>query len=295
MAEHVPVLLNEAVEYLNVKPGGIYVDATLGLGGYAKEILKKIGPGGLLIGVDNDKETIVLAEKEIQKTAERYQVVNDNFGNLEEILKNTGFPKIDGIVFDLGVSSYQLSKPERGFSFNSKGPLDMRMNTIGHLTAFEVVNGYPQEKLTEIFKDYGEERWAKKIAENIAQARQGKSIEDTLELSEIIKSTIPRRFWEKHLHPATRVFQAIRIEVNSELENLEKALNASLEYLKNGGRIVVVSFHSLEDRIVKRFFQENSDKFEILTKKPVLPASGEIAINPRARSAKLRAAILRLS
>ncbi|OGS18748.1 MAG: 16S rRNA (cytosine(1402)-N(4))-methyltransferase [Elusimicrobia bacterium RIFOXYA2_FULL_40_6] len=294
MTEHIPVLLKKAIEYLNVNPEGIYIDATMGFGGYSKEILKKISQG-MLIGVDDDKEAISLAEKEIQKAGKRYQIVNDNFGNLEEILKNAGILQINGIVFDLGVSSYQLSKAERGFSFNLKGPLDMRMNPEAHLTAYEVVNGYPQEKLFEIFQNYGEERWAKKIAENIANYRHDKSIEDTIELSEIIKGTIPKNLWEKHLHPATRIFQAIRIEVNAELENLEKALKTSLKHLKIGGRIVVVSFHSLEDRIVKHFFQENVDRFEILTKKPISPDAGEISNNPRARSAKLRAAILRLS
>ncbi|OGS28141.1 MAG: 16S rRNA (cytosine(1402)-N(4))-methyltransferase [Elusimicrobia bacterium RIFOXYB2_FULL_48_7] len=287
--EHIPVLLKEAMEYLNVKSGGVYIDATLGFGGYSREIIKKTG-NGLLIGVDNDQEAIVLAEKEIQKAGQKYQVFNDNFGNIEEILKKSGIDYIDGIVFDLGVSSYQLSNPARGFSFNADGPLDMRMNTQGYLTAYDIVNGYPGEKLAEIFNNYGEERWSKRISEIIVRTRSIRKIETTKELSEIVKNAIPGRFKEKHLHPATRVFQALRIEVNRELESLEKALASVMNHLSTGARIVVVSFHSLEDRIVKRYFQNNTDKLNILTKKPVLPGSAEVSINFRAHSAKLRAA-----
>ncbi|KYO66673.1 16S rRNA (cytosine(1402)-N(4))-methyltransferase RsmH [Thermovenabulum gondwanense] len=292
---HKPIMIKEVLNYLNVKEEGIYVDATLGGAGHFQEILKKAGEKGLVIGIDRDIESIENA-KEKFKDNKNAIFVHDNFKNLKGILKDLNISSIDGILYDLGVSSYQLDKEERGFSYQKDAPLDMRMDTRQKLTARDVVNTYDKEELKRIIYEYGEERFAGRIANFIVERRKNKPIETTLELVEVIKDAIPAKARRKGPHPAKRTFQALRIFVNEELVGLEQAFKDAISLLKDGGRIVVISFHSLEDRIVKRLFNEFKKeggltyKLRILTSKPVVPEEEEIIGNPRARSAKLRAA-----
>lgn len=292
---HKPIMVKEVLNYLNVKEEGIYVDATLGGGGHFHEIFKKVGERGLVIGIDRDIESIENA-KEKFKENKNVVFVHDNFKNLKSILKDLNISSIDGILYDLGVSSYQLDKEERGFSYQKDAPLDMRMDTRQKLTARDVVNTFDKEELKRIIYEYGEERFAGRIANFIVERRKNKPIETTLELVEVIKDAIPAKARRRGPHPAKRTFQALRIFVNEELVGLEQAFKDAISILKDGGRIVVISFHSLEDRIVKRLFNEFKRengltyKLRILTSKPVIPEEEEIIENPRARSAKLRAA-----
>ncbi len=285
--QHIPVLLQEAIEILKPEKG-IIIDATVGLGGHAKAILKDSKVS--IIGLDQDGEALGLAKKTLSDFKNRVVLLQENFGHLKEIVEEERvLGKVNGIIIDLGVSSLQLENPKRGFSFQKEGPLDMRMDERAKLTAYQIVNSWPKEKIFEILRSYGEERFAGRIANSIVTERRKKKIETTLELSEIVKKAVP---FSGKIHPATRTFQALRIAVNEELLNLERALKDSVEVLAPKGKIIVISFHSLEDRIVKRFFKDMKGKsfFNILTKKPIRAALEEVNINPRSRSARLRAA-----
>ncbi len=284
---HVPVLLEEATDLLLGSGGTLYVDCTLGLGGHAKRILEK-NPKAFVVGIDRDEEAIEIAKESLKGFEGRFSIYKANFAYLDLVLKEEGIDRVDGFLFDLGVSMLQLQS-ERGFSFQIDAPLDMRMDKDQSLTAYRVVNEYPERELARIIREYGEEKLSKKIARAIVEARKKKPIETTRELAELIASLYPPRLRHGRIHPATRTFQAIRIEVNRELENLKVALEKTPPLLNPGGRLVVISFHSLEDRIVKNFFKNHREEFIILTKKPITPSEEEIKRNPASRSAKLRA------
>lgn len=306
MFHHRTVLLYEAVEALQIKEDGIYVDGTLGGGGHSEAILSRL-KNGLLIGIDQDDRAIAAAEERLHPGQNRLLLVRDNFVHIDEILKGQGIEKVDGFLFDLGVSSPQLDEEERGFRYQEEAPLDMRMDRRQSLTAYEVVNEWPEGELTRIIREYGEERFARSIARRIVERRKRAPIATTRELVEVIKEAIPAPARRTGPHPAKRTFQAIRIAVNRELEVLGRVLHLAIERLKIGGRIAVISFHSLEDRIVKETFQEyaagctcppdfpvcvcgKTPSLKIITKKPIIPTAEEIERNPRSRSAKLRVA-----
>ena len=284
---HVPVLLEVATDLLTENGGKVYLDCTLGGGGHARRVLEKV-PEAKLIGIDVDEEATEIAKENLKEFGERVSIYKANFRDLDLVLKEEGVEKVDGVLFDLGMSMYQI-RSGRGFSFQGDEPLDMRMDKDQRLTAYEVVNRYPERDLERIIREYGEERLSKKIARAIVRRREKKPIETTKELVEVILSVYPEKLKRSKIHPATRTFQAIRIEVNKELENLRIGLGKALEALNPKGRLVVISFHSLEDRIVKRFMKEKSDKLRVLTKKPVTPSEEEVRMNPSSRSAKLRA------
>lgn len=304
---HKPVLLNECLEGLSIKSDGIYLDGTLGGAGHSLEIAKLLNEKGVLIGIDRDETAIKVSEERLLNVRPLVKLVNDNYKNIKDVLSNLQIPKVDGILLDLGVSSYQLDNPERGFSYRFDSPLDMRMSTNDKVTAEQVVNQYTKEKLTKIFREYGEENWAVRIAEFIEEQRSKSPIKTTFELVDVIKKAIPASARTDGGHPAKRVFQAIRIEVNGEISELKDAIKNAISCLNPGGRICVISFHSLEDRIIKEVFTEeargctcppdfptcvcNKNKsVNILSKKPILPTDEEILINQRAHSAKLRIA-----
>lgn len=301
--KHKSVLLDESIDGLNIKPEGIYVDATLGGGGHTYEILKRVTTGKV-IGIDQDDYAIERASEKL-KEFKNFIAVKNNFHNINEVLNELNIERIDGIMFDLGVSSFQLDIPERGFSYNHDMPLDMRMDKNQTTTARHIVNGYDESELTRILRDYGEENWAARIAKFIVQEREQEFIETTGQLVSIIKKAIPKQVRQEGSHPAKRTFQAIRIEVNKELEILENAIKDAADRLNPGGRICVITFHSLEDRIVKNTFVDlNKDcicppefpkcmcdhrrKLKIITRKPIVPSEEELLENNRARSAKLR-------
>ena len=298
-AIHRPVMRAEAVRFLAPDRGGIYVDGTVGLGGHAAAILAA-GPEARLIGIDRDPQALRYAAARLAQFGDRVRLVHGNYRDLAEILAGLGIEAIDGFLLDLGLSSLQLDAPERGFSFRADGPLDMRMDPTQKTSAADLVNAASVKELARILRDYGEERFAGRIARAIVAARP---IETTRALAEIVRRAIPRRFHERRIDPATRTFQALRIAVNDELRNLQDGLAAGFAALRPGGVIVVISFHSLEDRIVKRFFRKLATpryeslapgpplppQAEVLTKKPLRPSEEEIGENPRARSAKLRA------
>ncbi len=284
---HTPVLLEESTDLLLGGGGRLFVDCTLGLGGHARRILEK-NPQAFVIGIDRDEEAIELARENLREFEWRFFIYKADFADLDEVLRAEGIDKVDGFLFDLGVSMLQL-KSERGFSFQIEAPLDMRMDKDQKLTAYKIVNEYPERELARIIWEYGEEKLSRKIARAIVRYRKKKPIETTKELAEIVLSVYPERLKHGRIHPATRTFQAIRIEVNRELESLKIALEKTPDLLNPKGRLVVISFHSLEDRIVKNFFKEHSDIFRVLTKKPITPSEEEIKMNPASRSAKLRA------
>jgi len=298
---HKPVMVKEILHYLNLSKGGdVYIDCTLGGGGHSKAILENIYPDGLLIGIDRDIEAIKTAEKELDVYSDRVKLVKGNFNNLKNILSNLKVEAVSGIIFDLGVSSHQLREKERGFGFKEDSRLDMRMDQTQNFDANILINSYSEKELIEIFEKYGEERFSKRIARSIVTERQKKPISTTKQLVGIILKSLPKavKKGKWRIHPATRVFQAIRIEVNHELEILEKALSQAIEVLGNQGRICIISYHSLEDRIVKNIFKEakkeetpqKNYELKIITKKPIRPSFEEIKKNPNARSAKLRVA-----
>ena len=304
--KHISVLLDECIEGLNIKENGIYVDCTLGGAGHSKEILKRLSKEGKLVGIDQDEEALGAASEKL-KEYENVLYKHSNFYYIKDVLEELQVGKVDGILMDLGVSSYQLDEKSRGFSYMQDAPLDMRMNKKSSLDAYEVVNFYNENKLAKIIKEYGEERFAKRIANFIVENRKNKKIETTGELVDIIKRAIPAKFRREGPHPAKRTFQAIRIEVNGELEILNKAIEDSVNGLKSGGRIAIITFHSLEDRIVKNKFKELEDPcicprdfpictcgrqslVKIITRKPIEPSKEEVERNPRSRSAKLRIA-----
>lgn len=300
---HISVLLHETVGSLNVRPDGVYVDCTLGGAGHTSLILSKLGENGRVIGIDRDDDALKNASEKIRDN--RLITIKDNFENIANAVERAGFDKVDGILMDLGVSSHQLDVAERGFSYIKDAPLDMRMDRGSSLTAFEVVNKYPERDLIRILRDYGEERFASKIASKICAVRNEKEICNTLELAEIITSAIPSKFRYDGGNPAKRSFQAIRIEVNGELDCIPKAIESGAELLNPGGRMAIISFHSLEDRLVKNGFQKlerpctcpsdfpvcvcgKKQVVKIITKKPILPSEDELEHNHRSHSAKLR-------
>lgn len=294
---HQSVLTEEVIKKLAPQPGEVIVDGTLGLGGHSELFLAKIQPNGRLIGLDLDNSALAQAQARLQRFLSDHNkeicsldLFSDNFVNIGQILGRLGIKSADVIFLDLGVSSYQLDTPGRGFSFLTEAPLDMRMSQNNPLNAAKVVNEYSEDQLAEIFKSYGEERFARRIAQKISSFRQKEPIKTTSQLSEIVKRAVPGQ-WQR-IHPATRVFQALRIEVNKELENLERFLSEAPNWLKPGGRIGIISFHSLEDRLVKWSFREYQKQgvLEIITKKPIGASSIERKANPRSRSAKLRVA-----
>jgi len=305
---HIPVLKNEVLEYLDAKPNKNFIDCTIDGGGHAKEILEIIKPEGKLLGIDRDEEMInsLLTEFQNSNLGDRLILTCENFANLKKIVEKYNFGKVCGILFDLGTSSWHLKESGRGFSFQKDEVLDMRYQIKSQisirqpadksqreLTAEEIVNKWPENKIERILNEYGEEKFAKKIAKEISEKRRKTPIETTFQLTEIIKDSVPGWYLHKKIHFATKTFQALRIAVNNELKNLEIVLPKVLEVLEPEGRIVIISFHSLEDRIVKNFFREGAKegKLRILTKKPVSPSSQELELNPSSRSAKLRAAI----
>ncbi|PIH03571.1 16S rRNA (cytosine(1402)-N(4))-methyltransferase RsmH [Clostridium combesii] len=301
--KHISVLLEETIDSLNIKEDGVYVDCTLGGGGHSKEILKKLSHKGKLIGIDQDTSAIKAAKEKL-KDYENIIYVHNNFYNIDSILEELDIDKVDGIIMDLGVSSYQLDEASRGFSYMKDAPLDMRMNREENFSAYNVVNSYEEEELFKILKNYGEEKFSRKIARFIVEKRTENPIETTGELVEIIRKAIPAKF-QREGHPAKRTFQAIRIEVNKELQILNKAIEDSINRLNKDGRLSIITFHSLEDRIVKVKFKElekpctcppsfpicvcgKEPQIKIITKKPIEPSKEEKEINSRSRSAKLR-------
>jgi 16S rRNA (cytosine1402-N4)-methyltransferase len=289
---HIPVMLNEVVSYLKPKPGNLFVDGTLGLGGHAEVILDLIGAQGRLIGIDRDAQALDIAQKKLINRLGRCDLVHENYCNLDKILTRLGIQQVDGILLDLGLSSFQLDNPLRGFGFREEGPLDMRMDQNSPITALDLVNGLSEKEISTILKDFGQERWHYRIARFLVAQRSKKPIETTKELSDVVLRAMPRYANREKIHPATRTFQAFRIAVNRELEELEEALEKCVSCLKVGGRIGVIAFHSLEDRIVKHQFRNlaTARQLSLVVKKPLRPSEGEIQMNPRARSARLRIA-----
>ncbi len=301
---HISVLLNECIEGLNIKENGIYVDGTLGGAGHSAEIVKRLTTGRL-IGIDQDTNAIKAAEKRLEEYKDKVTLVHDNFSNIKAVFSQLGIEKADGFLLDIGVSSHQLDEAERGFSYMHDAPLDMRMNRDNSFSAYNVVNEYSEDELSEIIYKYGEERWSKRIAQFIVAERSKKPIETTFELVDVIKKAVPKGASKDGPHPAKRTFQAIRIEVNGELEILERTIDDMTELLNPGGRLCIITFHSLEDRIVKNAFrkQENpctcppefpvcvcgkKKRANVITRKPILPSDEELEFNHRSRSAKLR-------
>lgn len=304
--KHVSVLLNECIEGLNIHEGGVYIDGTLGGAGHTLKVLENLHNTGRLIGIDQDTDAIRVCTERL-KNYKNVTLVHDNFSNIKNVLSNLNVSGADGILLDLGVSSYQLDTPERGFSYMQDAPLDMRMNEESDFTAWNVVNGYDKDGLVRVIRDYGEERWASRIADFIIRERMSKSIDTTFQLVDIIKAAIPASARRDGPHPAKRTFQAIRIEVNGELDILEGAINNCIDCLNPGGRICIITFHSLEDRIVKNVYRKRENpctcppefpvcmcgkkpEIKILSRKPILPSEAELDENARARSAKLRIA-----
>ena len=303
--KHTSVLLAETIENLQINPQGIYLDGTLGGGGHAFEAAGRLAENGRLIGIDQDEDAIAAAGKRLEPYRERVTLIRDNYANAAQALAGIGVYGVDGIVLDLGVSSYQLDNEERGFSYRYDAPLDMRMDRRQTLSAKEIVNEYSETDLTRILRDYGEEKFAKNIAKHIVAARKDKPLETTGELNDIIKAAIPAKMRATGGHPSKRTFQAVRIECNRELEVLQSSLDGLIALLNPGGRLCVITFHSLEDRIVKSSFRKNENpctcppdfpicvcgqasKGTVITKKPILPSEQEMEVNSRAKSAKLR-------
>ena len=303
---HYSVLLNETIENLNIKPDGIYVDGTLGGGGHAYQVASRLSEKGRLIGIDQDADAIAAAGERLKEFGDKITIIRSNYANMKEELHRIGVEKVDGIVLDLGVSSFQLDTPERGFTYRDENaPLDMRMDDRQSLTAKDIVNGYSEMDLYRIIRDYGEDKFAKNIAKHIVQERAEKPIETTGELTEIIRASIPMKVQVTGGHPAKRTFQAIRIELNKELEVLQNNLDDMIDLLNPGGRICIITFHSLEDRIVKTNFKRNENpctcpsdfpvcvcgkksKGKVVPRKPILPSEEELEVNSRSKSAKLR-------
>lgn len=307
--EHKPVMLKECIEFLNIRPDKIYVDGTLGGGGHSSEIIKALDSDGIFIGIDQDKNAIKAAKKRFSSIDIKSRIIIEhmNFENIREVLNAHKINSVDGVLLDLGVSSHQLDEADRGFSYQQDAHLDMRMNQNSTFDAYQLVNTWDKNEITQVIREYGEERWASRIAEFIVKSRETQKIRTTKELTDIIKAAIPAAARRSGPHPAKRTFQAIRIAVNRELDVLENVLNSITEVLNPKGRIAIITFHSLEDRIVKQAFRRQAKgctcprdfpqcvcgkvpKLKIITRKPILPNEEEIATNPRARSAKLRVA-----
>ena len=302
---HKSVLLNETIENLNIKPDGIYVDGTLGGGGHSYEIAKRLSENGRLIGIDQDEDAIRAAGERLAEFKDKVTIVRDNYCNMDKVLKSLGVRGADGILLDIGVSSYQLDEAERGFTYKQDAPLDMRMDKRQSMTARDIVNEYSEGELYRIIRDYGEDKFAKNIAKHIVEARSVKPVETTFELNEIIKAAIPLKFRATGGHPAKKTFQAIRIELNKELEVLDESIDTITNLLNDEGRLCIITFHSLEDRIVKTRFKNNENpctcppdfpvcvcgktsKGIVVTRKPIVPSEEELQENKRAKSSKLR-------
>jgi len=291
-AFHIPVMIDEVAAHLRLPPGGIFVDGTLGLGGHAAVLAEKIGRGGRLIGIDRDRDSLEIARERLQSALPACTFVHDDFRHLDKILRDLEVEPVDGILLDLGISSFQLDNAQRGFSLKEDGPLDMRMNRDSYLSAFDLINSLSEKEIALILKNYGQERWHTRIARLLVARRATRPLETTADLKDVVLRAIPpRQTWQK-IHPATRTFQAFRIVVNRELESLEIVMDRFLPCLKSGGRICVIAFHSLEDRIVKNQFRAlaRAGEIKLVTKKPLRPSVQEQDRNPRARSARLRAA-----
>lgn len=303
--KHISVLLNETIDNLNIKENGIYVDGTLGGGGHAYEVCKRLGPNGRYIGIDQDEDAIRAASERLSVYKDKLTVVRSNYCDMKKVLYDLGIQKVDGILVDLGVSSYQLDTPERGFSYKENAPLDMRMDNRNPITARDIVNNYSESELYRIIRDYGEDKFAKNIAKHIVRVRNEKPIETTYELAEAIKAAIPMKIRMATGHPAKKTFQAIRIELNHELDVLNNTLDDMIDLLDEGGRLCIITFHSLEDRMVKVAFKKNENPCECppsfpvcvcgrkskginITRKPILPTEEEMEFNSRSKSAKLR-------
>ncbi len=303
--KHKSVLLFETIDNLNIKPNGIYVDGTLGGGGHSFQILKQLGDGGRLIGIDQDEDALKAAGERLAIFEDKVTMVRSNYCHMKQVLTDLGIEKVSGIVLDLGVSSYQLDEPERGFTYREDVPLDMRMDRRNPKTAKNIVNEYSEMELFRIIRDYGEDKFAKNIAKHIVAAREKKEIETTGELIEIIKAAIPAKVRATGGHPAKKTFQAIRIELNAELEVLQNSLDEMIDLLEDGGRICIITFHSLEDRIVKTIYKRNENpcicpshfpvcvcgkksKGKVITRKPIVPSDEELEYNSRSKSSKLR-------
>lgn len=304
--KHYSVLRDETIEQLNIKPDGIYVDGTLGGAGHSYQICRRLSEKGRLIGIDQDEDAISAASKRLEEFKDRVTIVRSNYSDMKNVLKELGIEKVDGIILDLGVSSFQLDTPERGFTYRSEdAPLDMRMDNRNPLTAKDIINNYSEMELFRIIRDYGEDRFAKNIAKHIVKAREKSSINTTGELNEIIKAAIPQKVRATGGHPSKRTYQAIRIELNHELDVLQDNLDDMIELLNDEGRICIITFHSLEDRIVKSNFKKNENpctcpsnfpvcvcgnksKGHVVTRKPILPSQEELQENSRSKSAKLR-------
>ena len=304
--KHYSVLRDETIEELNIKPDGIYVDGTLGGAGHSIEICKRLSEKGRLIGIDQDSDAIAAASERLKDYMDRVTIVRSNYSDMKNVIHNLGIDKVDGIVLDLGVSSFQLDTPERGFTYRVEdAPLDMRMDDRQALTARDIVNDYSEMELFRIIRDYGEDKFAKNIAKHIVQARANKPIETTGELNEIIKAAIPSKVRATGGHPSKRTYQAIRIELNHELDVLRDNLDTMIDLLDDKGRICIITFHSLEDRIVKSIFKKNENpctcpanfpvcvcgnksKGKVITRRPILPSKEELEVNRRSKSAKLR-------
>ncbi len=302
---HIPVLLNEVIENLKIKEDGIYFDGTLGGGGHSEQILKRLGASGRLVATDQDREAIESTRNRLSEYADKLTIVKSNFVNIDTILKDLGINGLDGILLDLGVSSYQLDNKDRGFSYREDAPLDMRMDKDSGKTAEDIVNDYTEGDLTRIIREYGEDPFAARIAKAIVAAREKNRIMTTFQLNEVIKSALPEKVKRKAGHPAKQTYQAIRIELNHELEVLEQSLDKMIDLLNPGGRLCVITFHSLEDRIVKNIFKNamnpcicppefpvcvcgRKSRGNVVTRKPIAPGEEELSINPRAKSSKLR-------
>lgn len=303
--EHKSVLLMETVDGLNIKSDGIYVDGTLGGGGHAYQVAARLSENGRFIGIDQDEAAILAAGERLEEFGNRITIIRSNYRNMKEELKGMGIQKVDGIVLDLGVSSYQIDNADRGFTYKTDAPLDMRMDQRSERSAKEIVNGYSETELFRMIRDYGEDQFAKNIAKHIVAARKEKEITTTAELTEVIRGAIPMKIQKTLGHPSKKTFQAIRIEVNYELDVLKDSLDEMIEMLNPGGRICIITFHSLEDKIVKSIFRRNEDpctcppsfpvcvcgnvsRGKVITKKPILPSKEEMEENSRSKSAKLR-------
>ncbi len=304
--KHKSVLLEETIEYLNIHPDGIYVDGTLGGGGHAYEVCRRLSEKGRFVGIDQDADAIKAATRRLAQFEDRVQIIRNNYCEMQEVLAELGIVKVDGIVLDLGVSSYQLDDPARGFTYRSMdAPLDMRMDTRQSFTAKELINTYSEYELYRVIRDYGEDKFAKNIAKHIVMAREKKEIETTGELTEIVKAAIPAKVRMSGGHPSKRTFQAISIELNRELEVLQDSLEDMICLLNPGGRLCVITFHSLEDRVVKNIYKKSENPCtcpsdfpvcvcgkkpmgKAVTRKPIIPSEEEIEYNPRSKSAKLR-------
>jgi len=291
---HIPVMLSEVIDYLDLKPGQIIVDATLGTGGHSLEILKRITPGGRLIGIDRDEDSLAVCRQRLSEFSGSCEFVHANFVDLDQVLGNLGIDKIDGIVFDLGISTYQLKDAERGFSFQQEGPLDMRLDKSSYISAYDLVNNLNESEISHMLWSFGQERWHNRIAHLLVEERRNQPISTTSQLADLVMRAIPYRYRRSYyrIHPATRTFQAVRIAVNRELEILESAIKKAVAILKKKAKICVISFHSLEDRVIKHTFRalKAEGLIDIITAKPLTPAEAEVAANPSSRSSKFRVA-----